>query len=82
MGKVYVKYTLTKTLTFVVCVSPCIFYIERNMSQQSNNIKLIAGQRGNLLVLFNKYKFNQNIKYVSLLIIYHINFILLLDFIL
>jgi hypothetical protein len=40
-------------------------YIERNMSQQSNNIKLITGQRGNLLVLFNNLKYNQNIKYVS-----------------
>jgi hypothetical protein len=46
-------------------VSPCIFYIERNMSQQSNNIKLITGQRDNLLVLFNNYKYNQNIKYAS-----------------
>jgi rRNA pseudouridine-1189 N-methylase Emg1 (Nep1/Mra1 family) len=31
----------------------------------SNNIKLITGQRDNLLVLFNNYKYNQNIKYAS-----------------
>jgi hypothetical protein len=62
VGKVYVKYTLTNII-IRSSVSSCIFYIERNMLQQSNNIKLITGQRGNLLVLFNNYKYNQNIKY-------------------
>jgi hypothetical protein len=28
------------------------------MSQHSNNIKLITGQRGNLLVIFNNYKYS------------------------
>ncbi|CAH1738489.1 unnamed protein product [Aphis gossypii] len=35
------------------------------MSQESNNIKLITGQRGNLLVVFKNYKYNKNIKYAS-----------------
>jgi hypothetical protein len=52
VGKVYVKYTLTNIIIRSY-VSSCIFYIERNMLQQSNNIKLITDQRGNLLVLFN-----------------------------
>jgi len=38
---------------------------ERNMSQESNNIKLITGQRSNLLVVFKNYKYNKNIKYAS-----------------
>jgi len=35
------------------------------MPQESNNIKLITGQRGNLLVVFKNCKYNKNIKYAS-----------------
>lgn len=35
------------------------------MSQENNTIKLITGQRGNLLVVFKNYKYNKNIKYAS-----------------
>jgi len=35
------------------------------MSEQSFDIKLITGQRENLLVLFKNFKYNKNIKYAS-----------------
>lgn len=39
--------------------------MSKQMSQQNFNIKLITGQRGNLLVLYNNFKYNKNIKYAS-----------------
>jgi hypothetical protein len=65
VGKVYVKYTMTNIIICSLRVSVYTLHWTLNVSQQSNNIKLITGQRGNLLVLFNNYKYNQNIKYTS-----------------
>ncbi|CAI6354570.1 unnamed protein product [Macrosiphum euphorbiae] len=38
---------------------------KRIMSQQSFDIKLITVKRGNLLVLFNNFNYNKNIRYAS-----------------